>query len=307
MSKEAFQGRKVGAGRRSRRKVPGFKIRMLGGYDETQVLEYLSALQDHLEKEYEGYEQRIREQDKKLEELRTAAGHGNSISDNGMEGEGAGMLQGGILAAVLFFHLYMGWGEGRLQDIIANLSHRIDLEHGRLNIRRRHRRFLWLTAVLLLLSGLTAVLFVTAGIDRVEGDSMYPSLQAGDVILYSRKDTDIKRGDIIVFTQPGTRGHTVKRVAGLPGDTVSVDQDGRIIVNGRMVREPYVTIPDRGWNESAPLTVMDGHYFVLGDNRGESLDSRYSQVGTVKKEDILGKVTMIVRRNRSQRQEKEDR
>ena len=136
---------------------------------------------------------------------------------------------------------------------------------------------------------------------------MYPSLQAGDVILYSRTYTDIKRGDIIVFTQPGTKGHTVKRVAGLPGDTVSVDQDGRIIVNGRMVREPYVTIPDRGWNESAPLTVMDGHYFVLGDNRGESLDSRYSQVGTVKKEDILGKVTMIVRRNRSQRQEKEDR
>lgn len=301
MSKEAFRGRKLRAGRRSRREVPEFNLRLFGGFDEGQVLDYLSTLQDSLEKEYEGYEQRIREQDRKLEEYQAAVSHTDILTGSGASepGEGAnGILQGVLLTSFLSLHLCMGWEDGRLQDIIAGLSHKINREKGRLDRRRRHKRFWGIAAVLLLLSGLTAVLFVAAGIDRVEGDSMYPSLQNGDIILFSRLDQDIKRGDIIVFTQPGTKGHTVKRIAGVAGDTVKVDQDGRIIVNGRMVREPYVTIPDYSWNESAPLTVMDGHYFVLGDNRGESMDSRYAQVGTVKEEDILGKVILIVRRNR---------
>lgn len=300
MSEEAFRGRKLRAGRRSRREVPEFRIRILGGYDEVQVLDYLSTLQDSLEKEYEGYEQRIREQDVRLRALHTASNDMDSIQENEVDKadeEGNRILQDIIQASFLSLPLCVGWEDGKLQDILAGLSRKIDRENGRLKMRRSRKRFIGIAAAILLLSGLTALLFVAAGIDRVKGDSMYPSLQSGDIILFSRIDLSIKRGDIIVFVQPGTEGHTVKRVAGLPGDTVKVDQDGRIIVNGHMVREPYVTIPDSGWNERAPLTVMDGHYFVLGDNRGESLDSRYAQVGTVKEGDILGKVVLIVRRN----------
>ena len=93
----------------------------------------------------------------------------------------------------------------------------------------------------------------------------------------------------------------VKRVTGLPGDTVEISQSGgRVIVNHEEVQTNYVILTKPGEEEmesrmSQPMTVMEDQYLVLGDNRGVSIDSRDSKIGTVPREDILGKVILIIR------------
>ena len=141
------------------------------------------------------------------------------------------------------------------------------------------------------------------GIDRVSGNSMYPYLNYGDWVVYSRQlGSGIHRDEVVVFEKNGE--NLVKRVAGLPGDTVEISETGgRVVVNGIEVQENYVTLTGSSGKETAsrmgqPLTVMDGQYLMLGDNRGISIDSRDSRIGTVPRENILGKVILVIRLNR---------
>ena len=139
------------------------------------------------------------------------------------------------------------------------------------------------------------------GVDRVSGNSMYPYLNHGDWILYSRLGTERKRNDVVVFEKNGES--LVKRVAGLPGDRVEINPSGsRVTVNGEQAAGQYVTLSDTEREEEeqtgAPQTVMDGQYLVLGDNRAVSVDSRDSRIGTVPEEDVLGKVILIIRAGR---------
>ena len=131
---------------------------------------------------------------------------------------------------------------------------------------------------------------------------MYPYLNHGDWIVYSRVGKGIRRDDVVVFEKNGET--MVKRVAGLPGDRVEINRAGsRVVVNGEQVKEAYVTLTNAEDEKSGnqlggPHTVMNGQYLVLGDNRAESVDSRDSNVGTVPLEDVLGKVVWIVRKGR---------
>ncbi len=128
----------------------------------------------------------------------------------------------------------------------------------------------------------------------VEGKSMENTLSDGDH-LYVEKITYrlglLKRFDIIVF-YPYGRDHEdyyVKRIIGLPGETVQII-DGKIYINGEVLEESYGKEPilDPG-RAVQPITLADDEYFVLGDNRNISKDSRYPNVGNVKKENIGGK------------------
>ncbi len=113
----------------------------------------------------------------------------------------------------------------------------------------------------------------------------------------------VKRGDIIVFQTPpaaarvcGEGGTFIKRIVGLPGDTVSEDGYGDISVNGRPLPEPYVSPKARALDTShhnLQWTVPTGDYFVLGDNRSASCDSR--EWGGVPRKNIIGPVVKIVR------------
>ncbi len=111
---------------------------------------------------------------------------------------------------------------------------------------------------------------------KVQGTAMSPTLNNGDKIFISRRVEEIKRGDIVIFFFPrDTSKSFIKRVAGLPGETISIDESGQLYINGALVEEPYVS-PDRNQNRTpVGLQVIKAdHYFVMGDGRDFSNDSR---------------------------------
>ena len=127
----------------------------------------------------------------------------------------------------------------------------------------------------------------------VEGDSMLPTLHDGEWVAISGVSFSIDRGDIIISTQPWERNvPIVKRVIGVGGDTVDIDfAAGEVYVNGEMLNEPYINSPTTlNYDVEFPITVPDGCVFVMGDNRGESLDSRSSRIGFIDERYILGEV-----------------
>jgi signal peptidase I len=122
----------------------------------------------------------------------------------------------------------------------------------------------------------------------VEGISMLPTLQPGQVLLVRKMGYSPSRGDVIVFESPTSPGRElVKRVIGLPGDSVFIDA-GHVSVNDEPLDEPYVQSPARYTypTDGEPLMVPDDTYFVLGDNRPESIDSHMGWL--VRGEDVVG-------------------
>jgi signal peptidase I len=126
---------------------------------------------------------------------------------------------------------------------------------------------------------------------RVDGLSMNPTLQHGEYVLVSRltyRTGEPERGDIIVFSFPvDQKQDLIKRVIGLPGETVSI-RNGEVLINGVKLEEPYIAqspVYNGTW------TVGDGELFVLGDNRNDSKDSH--QWGLLPIENIIGKALLI--------------
>ncbi len=133
----------------------------------------------------------------------------------------------------------------------------------------------------------------------VDGTSMNPTLNNGDNLIVSKityKVSDPKRFDVVVFPYQH-RKHTyyIKRIIGLPGETVYIDKDGTIYINGEVLEEDYgnATIIDPG-RASEPITLGDDEYFVLGDNRNNSSDSRDNMVGNIKRKDFVGKAWLRI-------------
>ncbi len=191
---------------------------------------------------------------------------------------------------------------GELADLEKQMRGRVRVEMRRYFVRRRRRNVrLLLTALLggLCIVGIFSLLI---GVDRVSGESMNPYLNHGDWIVYSRVGTRIQRGQVVVFEKNGES--MVKRVAGLPGDTVKISDSGdEVFVNGAGTMGYGITEHDSPGNREETdtdgpgerLTVLDGQYMVLGDNRSVSIDSRDSRVGTVPQKNILGRVILIIR------------
>ena len=130
----------------------------------------------------------------------------------------------------------------------------------------------------------------------VHGNSMNPTLENGDnlwIDKFSYKVGDPKRFDIIVFPYRDSDVYYIKRVIGLPGETVQIAPDGSIIVDGNILKESYgkEVIRDSG-TASDPITLGEDEYFVLGDNRNDSRDSRWPDVGNIHKSKIVGKAVL---------------
>ena len=147
--------------------------------------------------------------------------------------------------------------------------------------------FILLLTVLVLAIGASVYMVMQYGY-VVYGTSMAPSLVEGDLVLAIPKSLPVT-GDLVSFNN-GDRV-LIKRAIGCPGDEISVSEDGRVTLNGIELNESYAlfTEGDAG-DVSYPLTVPEHFYFVMGDNRANSVDSRYSVLGMVSEQDINGRI-----------------
>ena len=138
-------------------------------------------------------------------------------------------------------------------------------------------------------------LFIAAP-NQVKGESMMPTFQNGNYIFTSKVTYKMRtpvRGDVVVFHSPGNAEiEYIKRIIGLPGDVVML-QNQEVYVNGKKLNEPYIsakTLPLPGGyaEENVPMNIPQGYYFVMGDNRPHSSDSR--DFGPITYESIVGQV-----------------
>ncbi len=155
-------------------------------------------------------------------------------------------------------------------------------------------RFRGLTRLIYAIIVLFAVLFVASmfwiPVVQISGASMSPTLSSGDIIL-AKPEASYERGDIIAFYF--NSGMLAKRVIAVGGDVVNIDEDGVVTVNDMAIEEPYVSELALGQTDlEYPYTVPEDRYFVLGDNRAVSVDSRSTSIGTIPHEQIGGKVLM---------------
>lgn len=134
---------------------------------------------------------------------------------------------------------------------------------------------------------------------RVDGDSMNDTLQNNDNLWVDKLSYtfgDPKRFDVIIFNYDEDTTY-VKRIIGLPGETIRIDQDGNIFVNEKLLKENYgkeVILSNKLGRANQPVLLGEDEYFVLGDNRNNSSDSRWPDVGNVDREDIVGKVVLRI-------------
>lgn len=141
---------------------------------------------------------------------------------------------------------------------------------------------------------LIIVIYVIS-LQQVLGTSMDPNLKNNDIVLLSKlsyKIHDIKRKDIISFSHTDSK-YLVKRVLGLPGETVQI-KDNKLYINNQVLEEDYISkdiyMNDFDLTEIGYDKIPENMYFVLGDNRNQSTDSRSQTVGLVNEKNILGKV-----------------
>jgi len=142
---------------------------------------------------------------------------------------------------------------------------------------------------------LTVVIFLlvnaATGRFRIEGASMEPNLHDSEYVLIDKISYRLRppeRGDVIVFERQGNERDYIKRVIGLPGDTVQI-AGGQVLVNGRALDEPYLNTTML--NDMPARTIDPDHYFVLGDNRNNSSDSR--SFGSIAAKDIIGRAWLV--------------
>ncbi|NBI93069.1 signal peptidase I [Lachnospiraceae bacterium] len=123
---------------------------------------------------------------------------------------------------------------------------------------------------------------------QIIGSSMEPALHEGDFVVAIRY-TMPKRGDIVAFYSGDKI--LVKRVIALPGEQINIDRDGKVSIDGELLEEPYLQGAAFGMCDiKLPCQVMEGTIFVMGDNRGISVDSRSASVGCVREGQLIGKV-----------------
>lgn len=145
---------------------------------------------------------------------------------------------------------------------------------------------------------MAAVLLTAAFGQRVSvaGDSMSPVLKNGDVVLVNRlvyRFAKPARGDIVVYRQKGDAHYSVKRIVGLPGETVQIE-NGKVLIDGKeMTQDTELSDIVYAGLAEEPVALESGEYFVIGDNHTASDDSRAPGVGNVKAEDIYGKAWFI--------------
>lgn len=170
----------------------------------------------------------------------------------------------------------------------------LKMELARVESRRNFRKTLLNIAGVLIVAAAIAALIATQVfvLIRVNGSSMSPTFEAEEIIIL-RRTQEVMAGDTIGFYYGGSI--FLKRVIGTAGDKIDIDQKGNVYVNDELLEEPYLKNKNLGKCElEFPYQVPEGMYFVLGDNRAVSLDSRIKSIGCVQSDQIVGRTVIRV-------------
>ena len=164
----------------------------------------------------------------------------------------------------------------------------------RVNYKRKYIKVFKSTVYTLVVVAAFAVLVATLWMPvlQIYGSSMTPTIDEGQIVV-SVKTKDFEQGDLVAFYIGNKL--LVKRVIACPSDYVLVDENGTVFVNGTELYEPYVT--EKAFGEcdiEYPYQVPDSKYFLMGDHRESSVDSRTSAVGCISEEQIVGKIVFRV-------------
>ena len=170
----------------------------------------------------------------------------------------------------------------------------LEAELKREKYKGRYRSTLRSTIFALIVVAAVAVLAATLWMPvlQIYGTSMTPTISEGEIVV-SLKGSEFSEGDIVAFYYGNKL--LVKRVVAGPGDWVDIDDDGNIYVNDVMLEEPYLTEKAFGdCNIELPYQVPDGRYFLVGDHRATSIDSRNTSIGPVADDQIVGRIVFRV-------------
>lgn len=170
----------------------------------------------------------------------------------------------------------------------------IQKEQRRLHHRISYNRALRSTVNVLIVVAAIAVLIssLVFPVLQISGDSMDPTLKDGNIIVLY-KTTNLKTGDLCSFTWNNRT--LIKRIIAGPGDWIEIDAEGNVYVNDVMLDEPYVSEKSVGECDiEFPYQVPDNSYFMMGDKRATSIDSRSTVIGSVNVEQIIGKVWLRI-------------
>lgn len=170
----------------------------------------------------------------------------------------------------------------------------IQQERKRLQYNKRYSSTLKSTVAVLIVVAALAILVATLWMPvfQIYGTSMSPALQEGEFVI-AIKSNDLKTGDICALWYGNKL--LVKRVIAGPGSWVDIDKDGNVSVDGKVLDEPY--LQEKAFGDcdiELPMQVPDARWFVMGDNRATSADSRNSTVGCISEEYIVGRIEFCI-------------
>jgi len=182
----------------------------------------------------------------------------------------------------------------RYKDVKIPTKEEVEGEKKRLEYRREYKRVLINTVYSLVVVAAIAALIATLlmPVLQVSGVSMEPTLEDDDIIVLLKTD-NFETGDLCGFYWQNKL--LLKRIIGVPGDIISIDESGNVSVNGELIDEPYVD--EKAYGEcdiEFPYQVPENRFFVMGDHRAVSIDSRSTTVGCVESEQMVGKVLFRV-------------